>query len=242
MASSSVFVPRSDGGRAFHHGAVVGLADAAPTGRARLDAVARWLQDAAQADFVDSGLDDSGVWVLRRVALRVVRFPQFGERVALETFCSATGALWAERRTTLRGDRGGAVEAAALWIHLDPDGRRPQPLPPGFDDVYGSATAGRRVGARLTHPGEPPRDAITRPWHFRAADLDIAAHVNNTVYWAVLEEELTTLDPTARFEAEIEHRAAADRGEATIASAGTMRWLVGATGEVLATMSISPPE
>jgi acyl-ACP thioesterase len=129
------------------------------------------------------------------------------------------------------------VEAVALWVHLDARGVRPRPLPEGFEAVYGAAAAGRRVSARLAHPGEPPEGAAARPWHFRAADLDLADHVNNAVYWQVVEEELVAAEPEGGLIAEIEHRAAADAGPARVLSAGAMRWIV-ADDEVVATLAL----
>src|SRR4051812_49729232 len=112
------------------------------------------------------------------------------EHVSVATWCSGAGSLVAERRSTVRGDDGGLVEAVALWVHLDPVGARPRPMPAGFEAVYGPSAAGRRVRARLRHPGAAPDGVETEPWRFRAADLDLADHVNNAVYWQVLEEEL----------------------------------------------------
>jgi acyl-ACP thioesterase len=233
-------VPPPADGRVFRHPVVAGLADVAPSGRARLDAVARWLQDAALADVVDSGLDGGGVWVLRRLRLSIARFPRFGDALEVRTFCSGTGALVAERRSTVAaaGDGGEpAVEALALWVHLDPDGARPRPLPEGFEAVYGATAAGRRVRARLRHPGEPPVGAPARPWRFRAADLDLAGHVNNAVYWQVVEEELVAAEPAGGLDVEIEHRAAGDVGDAVVVEGDGMRW-VAAGGEVLATVRL----
>jgi acyl-ACP thioesterase len=235
--TDAVLVPPPADGRVFRHPVAAGLADVAPSGRARLDAIARWLQDAALADVVDSGLDGGGVWVLRRLRLAVARFPRFGDALEVRTFCSGTGALVAERRSTLVDAAGAAVEALALWVHLDPGGARPRPLPEGFEAVYGAAAAGRRVRARLRHPGEPPPDAPRRPWRFRAADLDIARHVNNAVYWQVLEEELVAAEPDGGLDAEIEHRAAGDIGDAVVVAAERMRW-ISAGGEVLATVRL----
>jgi acyl-ACP thioesterase len=242
--TEDALVPPPAGARVFRHPASAGLADVTPSGRVRLDAIARWLQDAALADVVDSGLDGGGAWVLRRLRLCVERFPRFGEAVEVATFCSGTGALVAERRSTVRvvaADGGSvgdpAVEALALWVHLDPDGAHPRPLPEGFDAVYGAAAAGRRVRARLRHPGTPPDGAPGRPWRFRAADLDLAGHVNNSVYWQVLEEELVAAEPVARVDAEIEHRAAGDPGDAVVAAGDGMRW-ISAGDEVLATVRL----
>jgi acyl-ACP thioesterase len=218
----------------FTDRARAGLGDVAPSGRARLDAIARWLQDAAFADLVHSGLHDDGIWVVRRLRLRVERFPRFREALAVATWCSGTGSLVAERRTTVRGEQGGLVEAVALWVHLDPDGTRPRPLPEGFDDVYGPSAAGRRVRARLRHPGQVPDGAGVVPWRFRAADLDLADHVNNAVYWEALEERLAADGAPEPLDAEIEHRAPGDAGDASLLLDGRMLWIAAPDGEVLA--------
>ena len=244
MTDDAFVQPPADG-RVFRHPVAAGLADVAPSGRARLDAIARWLQDAALADVVDSGLDGGGVWVLRRLRLRVARFPRFGEPLEVATFCSGTGALVAERRSTVRGGDGvggtaeAAVEALALWVHLDPDGAHPRPLPEGFEAVYGATAAGRRVRARLRHPAAPPGGALGRPWRFRAADLDLAGHVNNAVYWQVLEEELVPAEPAAA-DAEIEYRAAGEAGDASVAAGDGMRWISADGGDLLATVCLRP--
>jgi acyl-ACP thioesterase len=241
------FVPPPSAGRVFTDRARAGLGDVAPSGRARLDAIARWLQDAAFADLVHSGLHDDGVWVVRRLRLRVERFPRFRETIAVATWCSGTGSLVAERRSTVRGDEGGLVEAVALWVHLDPDGTRPRRMPAGFDDVYGPSAAGRRVRARLRHPGPATDAARVVPWRFRAADLDLADHVNNAVYWEALEEGLAAdhwpepLDDRRAadrspepLDAEIEHRAPGDAGKASLLLDGRMLWVTAPNGEVLA--------
>ena len=230
-------VARPTDGRVFTDRARAGLGDVAPSGRVRLDTIARWLQDAAFADLLDSGIPDDGVWIVRRLRLRVERFPRMHEHVAVATWCSGAGGLVAERRTTVRGDEGGLVEAVALWVHLDPSGARPRPMADGFDAVYGPSAAGRRVRARLRHRGEPPEDAAPAPWRFRAADLDLADHVNNAVYWQVLEEELAADGAPEPFDAEIEHRAPGDVGEAAIVRDGHMLWIADGNGEVLASLA-----
>jgi acyl-ACP thioesterase len=233
----TALAPGPTDGRVFTDRARVGLGDVAPSGRLRLDAIARWLQDAAFADLIDSGLPDDGVWVVRRLRLRVERFPHFGESAEIDTWCSGTGALWAERRSTVRGEHGSLVEAVALWVHLDPDGTRPRPVPDGFAEVYGASAAGRHVRARLRQRASPPQDAQRMGWHFRAADLDLADHVNNAVYWQALEECLDA-DVREPLDAEIEHRAPGDAGEATVLRDGQRLWIAGPGDEVIATLFV----
>ncbi len=57
--------------RRFAHADRVLLADATPDGRARLDALARWLQDAAYLDVADAGLGEGAAWVVRRSRVEV---------------------------------------------------------------------------------------------------------------------------------------------------------------------------
>jgi acyl-ACP thioesterase len=227
-------------GRVFRHRDRVTLADVSPAGRARLDALARWLQDAAYDDSRDSGLVDSGVWIVRRLALRVLCFPRLLDKIDVATVCSGVAPLWAERSSIVSCNGTLAVEAVAVWVHLQPDGARPQPLPEGFDEVYGPSARGRRVRARLRHPPAPPAGAAARPWHFRGADLDPARHVNNAVYWAALEDELVASEPAAGLDAEIEHRAPTGAGEATVLADGPMRWIADAAGAVVATLRAEP--
>jgi acyl-ACP thioesterase len=224
-------------GRVFTLRDRVTLADVSPSGRARLDALARWLQDAAYDDAFDSGLDGGGAWIVRRMTLRVRRFPQLRDPIEVATFCSGTAPLWAERSSLVSSGGEPVADAVALWVHLQPGGVRPRPLPAGFDAVYGPSAQGRRVKAKLRHPAEPPPGAAARPWRFRGADLDPAGHVNNAVYWEALEDELVAGEPAGGLEAEIEHRAPAGAGEAAVLSDGPMRWIITA-GAVAATLRL----
>jgi acyl-ACP thioesterase len=168
----------------------VRLGDVTVSGRVRVDAIARYLQDIARDDSADSGLPNPMAWVVRRTLIEVRQAPVFQERVELATWCSGVGARWAERRTTVAGEHGGLVETATIWVHVDPDSGRPARLGPEFAALYGDTAAGRKVDARLAHPAEVPPGAVVRPWLWRATDFDVLAHVNNAAYAATVEEAL----------------------------------------------------
>lgn len=215
------------GGRVFEETIRSGFADCAPSGRARLDALARWLQDIAYGDVEDAGLASLAVWVVRKTRIRVRRFPRFGEQLNMTTFCSGLGRMWAERRTTIarRGESENDVEAVALWVHLDPASWRPSPFEERETLLYGSAAAGRRVSARLRHPS-PDADAQAGRWTFRAVDLDIAGHVNNAAYWQPLEEELLSGPEPEQIDAEIEFRSPCQPGEKGLLRNDARWWIV----------------
>jgi acyl-ACP thioesterase len=232
-------VPHPGVGRVFERELTAGLADAAPGGRVRLDALARWLQDAAHADVADAGLDAVALWVVRRARLRVERFPRFGEAARVRTWCSGAGRMWAQRRTTISTAAGGLVEAVALWVHLDPAGGRPVPLTDDELAVYGPSAGGREVKARLRHPPVPPEGAAGRPWTFRAAELDLAGHINNAAYWTPLEDELVAGEEPAAADVELEFRTPAQPGAFRVVAEGARRWIVGDGGTVHASLALA---
>jgi acyl-ACP thioesterase len=203
-------------------------------GRARLDAIARWVQDVAYADFVDAGFEGRGAWVVRRTRLRVDSFPRFGEGLSLRTFCSGVGRFCAERRTTIAGSSA-AVETVALWVCLDASSWRPMRLDEEFIAAYGESAAGRKASFRLRHP-EPPPGAERGEWRFRASDLDLAGHVNNTHYWDLLEERLAEAAEQTAIDAEVEYRALAQPGPAVVLSEGDALWVAGADEELHASI------
>lgn len=206
--------PRPHQGRWFRRARPVRLGDVSPKGRVRLDAVARYLQDVANDDATDAGMAGGATaWVVRRTMLEVPAALTYGEQVEITTWCSATGARWAERRTTLAGSEGGLVEAVSVWIHVDLASGTPTRLDRRFDAVYGDAAAGRRVRARLLH-GDPPPGASRAALVLRFADYDVMGHVNNAVHWAVAEDRLAGRGWAGRVRAAIEYRAPIGPGDA----------------------------
>jgi acyl-ACP thioesterase len=247
-AKLTELVPRPHQGRVFEQVFRPGFADCAPSGRTRLDALARWLQDVAYADVVEAGMADTAVWVVRRTRIRVDRFPRFGETYALATFCSGMGRMWAERRTSIvrvgdsgstsiarTGDSGPGVEAVSLWVHLDPEHWRPSALSEEEIALYGASAGGRRVTARLRHP-LPGSITDRSPWTFRATELDIAGHINNAAYWQPLEEELLGGAEPERIDIELEFRTPCQPGEKLLLRDGARRWIVSADGETHASV------
>ncbi|MGD9701877.1 MAG: acyl-[acyl-carrier-protein] thioesterase [Acidimicrobiia bacterium] len=192
----------------------VRLGDSSPGGRLRLDALARLLQDVSDDDTRSAGFEDAAGWVVRRTAVRVESFPVYLDVLHARTWCSGTGGRWAERRISVRGESGGSIETATLWVHLDPSTMRPLPLPPRFHEIFGGATAGRTVRASLHHAPLPEGLSSTRAFPLRFTDFDVLGHVNNANYWAPVEEELARRrDLRAPLRVEVEHRDAIEQGE-----------------------------
>ena len=224
-------VPQPDDVRAFTHVRRAGVGDVGPSGRLRLDSIARWVQDVAWADVEDAGLRELAVWLVRRTRIRVRRFPRLDADYALTTYVTGLGRMWAERRTdiTLSGEGEPAVEVSCIWVHIDPERQLPTPIHQIEIDTWcGPST--RPVRARLGHPA-PPADAGNRLWTFREAEMDIALHVNNAAYFTPFDEELLLAGPAvddwAAVDIEVEYRTPAQAGEKRVLHSGPMRWIAG---------------
>ncbi len=204
MDQASEFVPDPPQGRVFTAGRAVRGPDVTLDGRLRLDALARYLQEAAEGDLAEAGWRAEYDWIVRKCAVTVAAWPRLGQRLEVRTFCSAVGPRWAERTTTLGSAAGDLVQATAVWAAVAAGSGRPCPLGADFYRVYGPSAAGRSVSVRLSHP-RPAEPSAGDPWPLRATDFDASGHVNNAIYWAAVEDAVAGLGwlPAT---AEIEYR------------------------------------
>jgi acyl-ACP thioesterase len=237
-------VPRPAAGRVFEEARRVRLGDVSPGGRLRLDAATRYLQDVSADDTADAALPDAEAWVVRKTVIEVRSFPRYLEALELATWCSGTGSHWAERRISAYGERGGHLDAVTTWVHFDRATGRPRRVPEGFEAIYGEASGGRRVKARLEHPA-PPAGAAVVPWALRFTDFDVLSHVNNAAYWEIVEEALSSRrDLRAPLRAELEHHTAVERGASvevvTLDAGAELSVWVLAGGAVAASARVQP--
>lgn len=245
-------LPLPTEGRVYTAARRVRLGDAAPDRRARLDALARYLQDVAEDDAAEADLPSSIGWVLRRTRMTVIRYPLLGERLQLATFCSGIAARWAERTTTIRsagdtdGDGGVLAQATSVWVAIDLRSGTPARLGERFTEIYGAAAGGRGASARLAL-GPPPDTAreSARPWPLRTSDLDVWGHVNNAVAWAAVEDAMEAGEE-APLVAELEHHRPIEPDRRPLLALqarddGRAAWLLdGEHGEVLVAALVTP--
>lgn len=201
-------------GRTFHSRRRIRLSDMDRTGRLRMDAIARFLQDAATDDVDETGWGaPDHLWVLRSVRVEA-RAPFLRDRdVAITTWGSGFAPVAAARRWSLAGEAGGSVEVDSVWVHLGRDAR-PARIGEGFE-AYRDAAEGRSASTRLELP-TPPARAQRTAWPLGATDLDLMGHVNNAAYWKAVEDRLDVDGPDLRlpYRARLDYRHPVDLGEA----------------------------
>jgi acyl-ACP thioesterase len=236
-------IPRPVAARSFTARRRARLSDMDADGRVRLDAVARFLQDAAIDDVQETGWGTPDhLWVVRRIRVDV-QAPLLRDReVEVTTWCSGMAAIAAGRRWSVAGDAGGRVEVDSVWIHLDPELR---PARIGEFGPYALSASGRPVSTKLELRA-PPDGAPRAPWPLRATDLDAHGHVNNAVHWQAVEDALARdgVDVTVPYRAELEYPEPIDLADPL----ELVRWDEGdrrllaltATGRLKAVASVEP--
>jgi len=205
-------IPRPTDARSFVSTRRVRLSDMDVAGRVRLDAVARFLQDAAIEDVEETGWGvPEHLWVVRAIQVDIVAPLLRDRELEVVTWCSGVAAIAAGRRWSVTGDAGGRIEVDSVWIHLDP-AQRPARI--GDFGPYAVSAAGRAVSTKLEFPA-PSDEAARSGWPLRSTDLDAHGHVNNAVHWQAVEDRLLR-DPdaaAAAWRARLDYRDPIDLGD-----------------------------
>ena len=176
-------------------------ADSGADSRVRLDAMARYLQDIA-ADMIEASdfHRTDPFWILRRVIIDVHRPIVAPGDVRVSRWCNATSTRWITMRQTIEGvpepapdgraaGEPGLVETESFCIKVNLEG--------GMSRISDEALASlnatvdeTRLRWRAMNSAEVPADASTTGFAARASDIDMFGHVNNAIYWQIVETEI----------------------------------------------------
>ncbi|TAN25078.1 MAG: hypothetical protein EPN30_05345 [Actinomycetota bacterium] len=186
------FIEPLDTSRQFQFNRRVALSDTDPSGRLRLDACARFLQDVAAFDAIDADISEIGIWVLRQNKIFVEELPTYGTEVNAKTYLTGSGRAWVERTSVIsRVDSEQVlVRARALWVLTNSLTGVPISVPKSLYAIYGPLATLHKVTIRDGKRQSLPDQAFKFDWQIRFSDQDILAHLNNAIYLEALEEVL----------------------------------------------------
>jgi acyl-ACP thioesterase len=169
------------------------VADIDRGGRLRFDAAARHIQDIGQDHLREMGYEDTHpLWIVRRTMIDLIRPVQFGEMLRMRRWCSGTSNRWCEMRVRIDGRHGGLTESEAFWINFNRDTQMPSRISDDFLAGLRRTTDVDRLRwkAYLTASREDAMEIHDFP--VRVTDIDLFDHMNNSVYWAVIEDYLAS--------------------------------------------------
>ncbi|OBI39702.1 acyl-[acyl-carrier-protein] thioesterase [Mycobacterium colombiense] len=232
------------------------VADVDADGHLRLDAAARHIQDAAQDHARAWGADQlHPLWIIRRTIIDVMSPITFQSDLRLRRWCSGTSTRWCQMRVRIDGNDGGRIESEGFWINMNRDTMMPSIIGEEFLSRLNSTTDTHRLRWKpiLEPLGERDTADATFDFPVRATDIDIFNHVNNSVYWAVVEEYLRGQPRReSPFRVVVEHIAPVAPGDKvevlvhtgpsghSVGAATTLTYMVGTTPKAVAVITDIP--
>jgi acyl-ACP thioesterase len=182
-----------------------------------MDAAVRHIMDIGQDQLREMGHNDTHpLWIVRRTMVDMIRPIEFQDTLRLRRWCSGTSNRWCEMRVRIDGRKGGLVETEAFWINFSRETQGPARIADDFMEGLLKTTEVNRLRWKSYLKAGSREDAAEiREFPIRVSDIDLFDHVNNSVYWKVVQEflaphpELTE----APLRVAIEHDAAVALGE-----------------------------
>lgn len=163
------------------------------TGRLRFDSACRHIQDVGQDHLRELGFEESHpLWIVRRTMVDFIRPIEFQEMLRLRRWCSGTSNRWCEMRVRIDGRKGGLIESEAFWININRETQGPARIADEFLEGLQKTTSVDRLRWKGYLKAGKREDADEiRPFPIRFTDIDLFDHVNNSVYWSVIEDYLS---------------------------------------------------
>jgi len=168
------------------------VADVDRTGRLKFDAATRHIQDIGSDQLREMGFEETHpLWIVRRTMIDMIEPIQFKDMLRLRRWCSGTSNRWCDMRVRIEGRRGGLVESEAFWININRETQGPSRISDDFIAGLQKTTPVNRLRWKAYLTAGARADAVdVRPYPVRVSDIDIFDHMNNSVYWSVVEDYL----------------------------------------------------
>ncbi|WP_197378338.1 acyl-[acyl-carrier-protein] thioesterase [Mycolicibacterium mengxianglii] len=163
------------------------------TGRLRFDAACRHIQDIGSDHLRELGFEETHpLWIVRRTMVDLIRPIEFQDMLRLRRWCSGTSNRWCEMRVRIDGKRGGGLmESEAFWININRETQGPARISDDFLEGLQRTTEVDRLRWKAYLKAGSREDAVeVRDYPVRVSDIDLFDHMNNSVYWTVIEDYL----------------------------------------------------
>jgi acyl-ACP thioesterase len=168
------------------------VADTDRAGRLRFDAATRHIQDVGSDQLRELGFEETHpLWIVRRTMIDLIKPIEFQDMLRLRRWCSGTSNRWCEMRVRIDGRKGGLMESEAFWININRETQGPARISDDFIAGLQRTTEVDRLRWKAYLKAGSREDAQEiREYPVRVSDIDIFDHMNNSVYWSVVEDYL----------------------------------------------------
>jgi acyl-ACP thioesterase len=170
------------------------VGDIGRTGRLRLDAACRHIQDIGQDQLREMGFEETHpLWIVRRTMVDLIRPIEFQDMLRCRRWCSGTSNRWCEMRVRVDGRKGGLIESEAFWININRETQMPSRIADDFlAGLHKTTSVDRLRWKGYLKPGSRDDASEIHEFPVRVTDIDLFDHMNNSVYWSVIEDYLAS--------------------------------------------------
>jgi acyl-ACP thioesterase len=121
----------------------------------------------------------------------LIRPIEFQDMLRMRRWCSGTSNRWCEMRVRIDGRKGGLMESEAFWININRETQGPARIADDFLEGLRRTTSVDRLRWKAYLKAGSRDDAEqVRDYPVRVTDIDLFDHMNNAVYWTVIEDYL----------------------------------------------------
>lgn len=176
---------------------------------ARLDGVARYIQEVGAEHLADAGSAEIHPhWIVQRTVIDVIEPLGWPNDITFRRWCSGISPRWCSMRVRLDGSDDGRIETEGFWINMNKETLTPSLMTDEFFARLATTTDNHRLKWRPWLPGTVQAEAGTTSFALRYTDIDHFEHVNNTVYWHGVHEVLANQPAplAAPYRAVVEYR------------------------------------
>lgn len=185
---------------------------------ARLDGVARYIQEVGAEHLFDAGFAEIHPhWIVQRTVIDVIEPIEWPSDIVFHRWAAGISTRWCAMRVRLDGSEGGRIETEGFWINMNKDTLTPSAVSDALFERFASTTENTRLKWRPWLAGPADGDTVT-PFALRQTDIDHFRHVNNTVYWHGVHEVLALYPEVVdrRYRAVVEYRRPIALGESVV--------------------------
>lgn len=182
---------------------------------ARLDGVARYIQEVGAEHLYDAGFAEVHPhWIVQRTVIDVIEPIEWPSDITFQRWAAGISTRWCAMRVRLDGSEGGRIETEGFWINMNKDTLTPSLVSDGLFNRFATTTENTRLRWRPWLAGPASSDTVT-PFALRHTDIDHFRHVTNTVYWLAVHEVLALYPDVvgSRYRAVVEYRKPIALGE-----------------------------
>ena len=173
-----------------------------PNGNMKLQLLMDCLQDIAaeHAEKLGCGMEDlmasRRIWVLSRLKIRILRFPELKDELELLTYPSGHDRLSAFRQYKISCSGEELVQGSSAWVMLDGETYRPIAMEKVFEKpLPGNEGKPRYFEKFDKFPSVEGKELCS--FRVGAGDIDLNKHLNNAVYARFIENALDSLEQNA---------------------------------------------